>query len=168
MSLSVRSRNRWLSRFLAVSLCLQTWVVVGASRTFMVVAGAGWNSALSSKAQPCFMGGLQTLVEFALNFCHLWQGLVAKSVAAGVPAKPKPREGWSPAGFRAADTVATSETASALGVPNIFAIRQRPLHLTIMITSKSTSLRKLTAWRASRSRRDIVGFANCLPIGKSG
>ena len=55
MSFSVRSRNRCLARFLAVSLCLQTRLVVGHSGTQVVVAGARWNSVLSSKAQACFM-----------------------------------------------------------------------------------------------------------------
>ena len=58
MSFSVCTRNRWLARFLAVSLCLQTRLVLGHSGTQLVVAGAGWNSVLSSKAQACFMGRL--------------------------------------------------------------------------------------------------------------
>src|SRR5438093_11201734 len=62
-----RSRNRCLARFLAVSLCLQTRLVVGHSRTRLVVAGAGWNSVLCSKAQACFMERLQTLARVALK-----------------------------------------------------------------------------------------------------
>ena len=46
-----------VARFLAVSLCLQTRLVLGHSRTQLVVAGAGWNSVLSWKTQACFMGG---------------------------------------------------------------------------------------------------------------
>jgi len=37
---------------------LQTRLVVGSSRTDLVVAGAGWNSILSSKAYARFMGKL--------------------------------------------------------------------------------------------------------------
>ena len=89
-----------LARFLAVSLCLQTWVVVGHSRTGVVVAGVSWNSLLPSKAQACFVGGLPTLAAFAVNFFQSIKSYRDQSVAAGV----------SPANFRATDTVATTET----------------------------------------------------------
>jgi len=55
MSFSVRNRNRWLARFLAVSLCLQTRLAMVHLGTQVVVAGARWNSILCSKAQDCFM-----------------------------------------------------------------------------------------------------------------
>ncbi len=57
----------YLARFLPVSLCLQTRLVLGDSRTHLVVSGTGWNSVLSSKAQACFVGGLQTLAGFAVE-----------------------------------------------------------------------------------------------------
>ena len=47
-----------LARFLAVSLCLQTRLVLGIREPSLVVAGASWNSVLSSKAQACFMDRL--------------------------------------------------------------------------------------------------------------
>ncbi len=68
MSFSVCSRNSRLARFLAVSLRVETRLVMGHSRTALVVAGGGWNSVLSSKAHACFMDELQTLAEFVLNF----------------------------------------------------------------------------------------------------
>ena len=41
-----------------------SWVIREPS---LVVAGVGWNSVLSSKAQACFMGGLQTLARDCLR-----------------------------------------------------------------------------------------------------
>jgi hypothetical protein len=67
MSFSVRSRNRYLARFLAVLLCLQARLALGGPRTVMVVAGAGWDPVLFSKTQTCFMGKLQTLACIALK-----------------------------------------------------------------------------------------------------
>ena len=68
MSFPVRNRNSWLARFLAISLCLQTRLVVGDSRTGVVVAGVSWNSVLPWKTQACFMGELQTVACVALKF----------------------------------------------------------------------------------------------------
>jgi len=42
-------------------------MVLGNSGARLVVAGTGWNSELSSKAQACFMGKLQTLACVALK-----------------------------------------------------------------------------------------------------
>ena len=80
MSFPFCSRNSWLARFLAVSLCLQTRLVMGHSRTSVVVPGAGWDSLLSSKTQACFMGGLQTLACVALEFMAQMRCIVATAL----------------------------------------------------------------------------------------
>ena len=56
-----------MARFHAVSLRLQTRGVLGHSGTQLVVAGAGWNSVLCSKAQTCFLARLQTLASTPLE-----------------------------------------------------------------------------------------------------
>jgi hypothetical protein len=76
MPFAVCSWDSGVSCVLAVSVCLQTGVVLGDSRTHLVVQGADRNSGLSSKTQTRLLGQLQTLVEFALSFilssrCHV-------------------------------------------------------------------------------------------------
>ena len=68
MSFPIFNWNDCLARFLAVSLRVETRLVMGHSRTIVVGPGAGRHSVLSSKAQACFMDELQTLAEFVLNF----------------------------------------------------------------------------------------------------
>lgn len=67
MSLSVCSRNDCVARVFAASLCLQTPMGLGGSRTSLVVAGLSWDSTLPSKAQTCFLARLQTLACIALR-----------------------------------------------------------------------------------------------------
>ena len=68
MSFSVCIGRFYLAPFLPVSLCLQARLVLVNSGAHLVVSGPGWNSVLSSKAQACFMGKLQTLAPTALEF----------------------------------------------------------------------------------------------------
>ena len=85
MSFPVCSRNRWLARFLAVSLRLQTRMALGSSRTGVVVAGAHGNSVLSTEAQACFMGRLQALAPFALEPLEELCLLTVTTVGSAVP-----------------------------------------------------------------------------------
>src|SRR5213593_1813873 len=67
MSFSLRTSDGCLARFLPVPLCLQARLVLGNSRTCLVVAGVGWGSVLSEKAPRRFMGSLQTLASLVLK-----------------------------------------------------------------------------------------------------
>jgi hypothetical protein len=58
MSFAICYRDRNLACLLAVPLRVQAGLVLGNSRTRLVVAGVGWGSLLSSKAQACFVGRL--------------------------------------------------------------------------------------------------------------
>ena len=68
MSFAFRTGNSWLARSSPVSVRVQKRLVLGYSGTHMVVAGAHWNSVLSSKTRAYLLDELQTLAEFVLNF----------------------------------------------------------------------------------------------------
>ena len=67
MSFSICYRDRDMAYLIAVLLRVQTGLVLGNSRTRLVVAGISRGSVLPSKAQACFMGSLQTLASLVLK-----------------------------------------------------------------------------------------------------
>ena len=67
MPVSICSWNSDLAHFFAVSLCLQARVVLGNPGTQLVAPDISGNSLLSSKAQACLVGQLQTLARVAIN-----------------------------------------------------------------------------------------------------
>ena len=109
MSFSVCSRNRWLARFLAVSLRLQTRMVLGSSRTVLVGAHPNWNSLLSSKAQACFMGELPTLASFALEVPEELCPFTLTAVGSAVPADNAARTTRQQHALRTAHTTADDQ-----------------------------------------------------------
>ena len=67
MSFTICYRDRDLACLLPVPLRVQTGMVLGDSRTAVVVAGTGWNPVLSEKAPRRFMGSLQTVASLVLK-----------------------------------------------------------------------------------------------------
>src|ERR1041384_556649 len=67
MSFPLCFRHRVLACRIPIPLRVQTGLVLGNSRTRLVVAGISRGSVLPSKAQACFMGSLQTLASLVLK-----------------------------------------------------------------------------------------------------
>ena len=60
-----------LARFLAISLCMQTGLVVGRSRATVVGSGRGGSSLFPAKTQGCFVGSLSAVAWLALKALKL-------------------------------------------------------------------------------------------------
>lgn len=67
MSFTICYRDRDLACLLAIPLRVQTGLVLGNSRTAVVVASTGWDPILSEKTPRRFVGRLQTLASLVLK-----------------------------------------------------------------------------------------------------